>query len=136
METRAELLNSIHMQRGILLGIYIKYIHCLDAKDAKNWAIIVSQAREAGLSKEQLCKELSCAWSTVLRWEAGYTAPGPFAREAIKDRLLNMLDALAKKSKPKTLLSKKRGGESSRVTWRGKSNSLPKARHREVLPIV
>src|SRR6185436_448039 len=78
----------------------IAHIQKMDESDPATWARIIHLAREVGLTRETLCRELSCAWSTVLRWDAGQTVPGPFARKAIKERLLELLTA-----RPKRLLS-------------------------------
>lgn len=133
METIAELLKDVLIHRSTLLNAYIRYIDGLDTKDVGNWALIVEKAREAGLGKEQLCKELSCAWSTVLRWEAGETAPGSFAREAIKARFLSMLNSLSEKNTT-DLLRKAKGKKSSRVTWKRKHASLSGCRQKEKMP--
>ena len=135
METIAELLNDVFIQRSTLLNAYIRYIDGLDTKDVGNWALIVEKAREAGLGKEQLCKELSCAWSTVLRWGAGETAPGPFAREAIKARFLSMLNSLSEKINPDPPTSSRQGKKSSRVTWKRGHARLSGGRQKERTPI-
>lgn len=83
--------DQIDLVRGQLLAECIRYLDGLDAGVAADWAPIVKTAREAGLGKDTLCHELSCAWSTILRWEAGQTVPGPFARNAIKQRLVQLL---------------------------------------------
>lgn len=74
------------------------HIQKLDEADAGNWARIIALVRQVGLEKEMLCRELYCAWSTILRWEAGQTVPGPFARKAIKERLLALLTEKRKRS--------------------------------------
>ena len=81
----------IRKKRAELLEAYIAHLRDLDEKDRKNWAHIVNTLREAGIQREQLMKELGCALSTIIRWEAGDTAPGPFAREALKTRFLTIL---------------------------------------------
>jgi hypothetical protein len=82
-----------HNRRTLILS-YASLIGSLDASDAGNWRTIVGAAREAGLSKDDLCQSFSCAWTTILRWEAGRNAPGPFARNAMKAKLLDMLATL------------------------------------------
>lgn len=84
------------------------HIQKLDESDAGNWARIILLVRQVGLKRETLCRELSCAWSTILRWEAGQTVPGPFARKAIKERLLALLKEKWKKSSASTTLSRVR----------------------------
>jgi len=84
--------RTIHELRAQMLAAYIEQIGGLD--EHREWAVLVGKAREAGLEKEDLCRELSCAWSTVTRWMAGQTAPGPFLRTSIKDKLLLMLGQL------------------------------------------
>lgn len=81
--------RTIHNTRAQMLAAYIEQIRGLD--EHGEWALLVGKAREAGLEKEDLCRELSCAWSTVTRWVAGQTAPGPFARAGIKEKLLDMI---------------------------------------------
>ena len=83
--------DHIDLVRRQLLAECIRYLDGLDASVAADWATIVKTAREAGLGKDTLCHELSCAWSTILRWEAGQTVPGPSARRAIKARLMRLL---------------------------------------------
>jgi hypothetical protein len=78
----------------------IAHIQKMDESDPAVWARIIHLVRQVGLTRETMCRELSCAWSTVLRWGAGQTVPGPFARKAIKERLLELLTA-----KPKRLVS-------------------------------
>ena len=85
-------LQRVGEARNQLLAEYIGYLHSLDEADTSSWATIVRTAREAGLDKDTLCRELSCAWSTILRWEAGQTVPGPFARTGIKARLVALLE--------------------------------------------
>jgi hypothetical protein len=87
-------LAAIAQRRTELVSAYADYIESLDTEDEANWASIINTALDAGLDKEQLCKELSCAWSTVHRWGAGQTAPGAFTRKSIKAQLLTMLDEL------------------------------------------
>src|SRR5258708_1060787 len=89
--------RDIDSARANLSSIYRQYLERLDEAEPGNWSKIIGKAREAGLSKEELCQELSCAWSTILRWENGQTVPGPFARRAIKEALLRMLDRQRKK---------------------------------------
>ncbi len=81
--------HQIHASHAVTLGHYVDCINALDER--MQWGEIVSKAYEAGLRKEQLCEELSCSWSTVTRWMAGQTAPGPFARAAIKAKLIEMV---------------------------------------------
>jgi ribosome-binding protein aMBF1 (putative translation factor) len=89
--------NSTDFQRKIvaaratLSSRYREYLASLDESDVHNWPKIIATAREAGLGKDQICRELSCAWSTVLRWEAGQTAPSSITRRAIKSALLHLL---------------------------------------------
>lgn len=73
-----------------MLGGYLGQIKSLD--EETQWALLVSKACEAGLGKEDLCEELSCSWSTITRWRAGHTAPGPFMRQAVKAKLVEMLE--------------------------------------------
>ena len=84
--------RTIHGSRAAMLEGYIHLIRRLD--EQAHWALIVGKAREAGLQKEELCCELSCSWSTITRWMAGQTMPGPFARRRIKDKLIEMLEEL------------------------------------------
>lgn len=86
-------LRRIEDARRKLLAEYVAYLRTLDESDATNWAKIVKTIREAGLDKDALCRELSCAWSTILRWEAGQTVPGAFTRTAIKARFIALLEA-------------------------------------------
>jgi ribosome-binding protein aMBF1 (putative translation factor) len=45
----------------------------------------IRDGREArGWSQETLAKFLNVTWSTVQRWEANKTKPGPIAREALR----------------------------------------------------
>jgi hypothetical protein len=74
------------------------HVQKLDESEAGNWARLIAVVRQVGLTKDTLCRELSCAWSTILRWESGQTVPGPFARKAIKERLLELLAEKRKKS--------------------------------------
>ncbi len=82
--------QTIHKARAQMLSAYIEQIRGLN--EHSKWALLVSKAREAGLEKHDLCRELSCAWSTVTRWMSGQTAPGPFAQTAIKEKLLGMIE--------------------------------------------
>jgi ribosome-binding protein aMBF1 (putative translation factor) len=75
-------------------AIAAAFISAVDAGEFSNWAPIIEAARRGGLTRDQLCRELSCAASTISRWEAGDTAPGRFARESIKELLLKRLRAL------------------------------------------
>jgi DNA-binding transcriptional regulator YiaG len=87
-------MEHITYNRRALVGSYMSFIESLDASDATSWRTIIGAAREAGLSKDDLCRSFSCAWTTILRWEAGRNAPGPFARNAMKAKLLEMLARL------------------------------------------
>lgn len=82
--------HSIHRGRSDMLGGYLGQIKSLD--EATQWALIIVKACEAGLGKEELCLELACSWSTITRWRAGHTAPGPFMRQAVKAKLVEMLE--------------------------------------------
>ncbi len=82
--------QTIHKARAQMLGAYIELIRGLN--EHSEWALLVGKAREAGLGKDDLCRELSCAWSTVTRWMAGQTAPGAFAQTGIKEKLLGMIE--------------------------------------------
>jgi ribosome-binding protein aMBF1 (putative translation factor) len=88
---QSQLERDICHHRAQLADKYAEYIKSLDDTDKEAWALIVSTARDAGLKKEDLCRELSCAWSTILRWQTGDTAPGPFARRTIKQKLVEMI---------------------------------------------
>ncbi len=81
--------RAIHGSRAAMLLAYIDLIRELDERE--HWALIVTKAKEAGLRKEDLCLELSCSWSTITRWAAGQTAPGPFGRRNVKAKLIEML---------------------------------------------
>ena len=83
----ADILATLELVRAQAIAHVVK----LDESDAAAWAKIIGLVRQVGLTKQTLCRELSCAWSTILRWEAGQTVPGPFARKAIKDRLVELL---------------------------------------------
>lgn len=89
-----EHMKAIIQHRAALVEDYRRLIVSLDDGDASKWGQIIAAAREAGLTKEELCHEFSCSWSTILRWEAGRNAPGPFARKAMKEKLLEMLVTL------------------------------------------
>jgi hypothetical protein len=91
LKTSSTTLDDIVAERDRLLSLYISYLRDLDEHDPTVWAEIVKRAREAGLEKDTLCQELSCAWSTILRWEAGQTVPGAFTRTSIKAKLLELL---------------------------------------------
>jgi ribosome-binding protein aMBF1 (putative translation factor) len=86
--------REIHEARAALADKYVDYIRNADEMQPAEWSRIVVNAREAGLKKRDLCRELSCSWSTILRWEAGDTLPGPFARRAIKAKLLEMITSI------------------------------------------
>ena len=92
-------LNSLALEmegkQAALLVSQIQYFGALDESEIKHWPEIIRVARAADIGKETLCRELSCAWSTVLRWEAGHTVAGPNARRGIKARLLELLQARA-----------------------------------------
>jgi ribosome-binding protein aMBF1 (putative translation factor) len=94
--TPQEHMKAIIQHRAALVEDYQRLIVSFDEADASKWAQIIAAAREAGLTKEALCHEFSCSWSTILRWEAGRNAPGPFARRAMKEKLLEMLGTLHK----------------------------------------
>jgi hypothetical protein len=86
--------GEIIRERAVIIDKYRSLISILDESNPGKWAQIIAAAREAGLGKDELCREFSCSWSTILRWEAGRNAPGLFARRAIKEKLLQMLTAL------------------------------------------
>jgi hypothetical protein len=86
--------REIYRSRAQLAAQYASLIQSLD--ETNQWALITGKALEAGLKKEELCRELSCAWSTILRWKAGDSSPGPFSRRAIKATLLRMIADLEK----------------------------------------
>lgn len=86
-------LQRIEKARRKLLAEYVSYMRTLDESDPAVWQKIVRTVREAGLDRDVLCRELSCAWSTILRWDAGQTIPGPFARAGIKAKLIDLLEA-------------------------------------------
>jgi DNA-binding transcriptional regulator YiaG len=90
----SEHVGEIIRERAIVINKYRSLIGILDESNPHKWAQIIAAAREAGLGKDELCQEFSCSWSTILRWEAGRNVPGPFARRAIKEKLLQMLTAL------------------------------------------
>ena len=52
---------------------------------------IIRSALENGVPKDQMIDELSCPSSTIARWAANETAPGPYGRKAIVGRIRNML---------------------------------------------
>src|SRR5205814_1796783 len=108
--TSSEYLKKIIHNRAALVEEYATLIGILDESDARKWGQIIAAAREAGLGKDVLCEAFSCSWSTVLRWEAGRNAPGPFARKAMKAKLLEMLASRreAELGRSKKLLSKER----------------------------
>ena len=86
-----KLLVVIIQDRVALIAKYSRLIEGMDPDDASQWQHIVAAAREGGVNKEALCEAFSCAWSTVLRWQAGRNAPGQFSRGAMKARLLGLL---------------------------------------------
>src|SRR6266851_949814 len=88
---------KIDKTRSAAARQYMDLIISLDESRPEQWSIIIAMARETGLRKEILCRELSCSWSTILRWEAGDTSPGPFARRAIKAKLVEMISSQAEK---------------------------------------
>ena len=67
--------HTIHNSRAEMLAAYAEQIKWLD--EHTHWALLVSKAREAGLEKDDICRELSCAWSTVTRWMAGRRCVSP-----------------------------------------------------------
>lgn len=85
-------LQKIIVGRADLIADYRELIENLSTEKPEDWQHIVAAAREGGLTKEILCSTFSCSWSTVLRWQAGRNAPGAFARAAIKQKLLQLLD--------------------------------------------
>lgn len=89
--------SKIEKTRGALARQHMDLIISLDELRSEQWSIIVATALEAGLRRETLCRELSCSWSTILRWKAGETSPGPFARGAIKAKLVEMISSQAEK---------------------------------------
>lgn len=84
--------KKIHNSRAVLIEDYIDLIKKLD--EQAEWAMLVNKAREAGLGKEELQRETSYSWSTVIRWSAGHTAPGQFARTALKAKFIELLDSM------------------------------------------
>jgi hypothetical protein len=90
--SQAESEREIYRSRAELAARYADLIQGLD--ETNQWVLIVTKALEAGLRKRELCRELSCSWSTILRWKAGDTAPGPFARRKIKETLLRLIEEL------------------------------------------
>ena len=87
--------QKIYKLKAETLQTYKELLSELD--EHADWALLVKKAHEAGLEKEDLCRELSCAWSTATRWMAGQTRPGPFARTAIKDKFVKMIEAQQEK---------------------------------------
>ena len=92
-------LHDVTVGESQMFSTYVNCLRGLDEHDPDNWASTVNLARKAGLGKETLCRELSCAWSTILRWEAGQTVPGELARGAIKAKLLDLLEREVKRRK-------------------------------------
>lgn len=86
-----QLVEIIH-DRANLVAKYSMLIASLDADDPRHWKDVIGAAREGGLTKDVLCETFTCSWSTILRWEAGRNVPGAFARAAIKDKLIELLD--------------------------------------------
>src|SRR5262249_34741678 len=98
--SRAELPSDVAETLQRARSQVIAHIQKMDESDPAVWGRIIHLVRQVGRTRETLGRELSCAWSTVLRWDAGQTVPGPFARKAIKERLVELLTA-----KPKRLVS-------------------------------
>jgi hypothetical protein len=92
---RGQITRKIYDTRAELAKQYVELLTTMDESRAEQWAPIISAARDAGLEKAALTKELSCSWSTILRWQAGDTLPGPFARHAIKAKLIEMISSQA-----------------------------------------
>ena len=81
--------RAVGAARVATLNAYVRRMESLDA--AQDWAAIVTSARSAGLPKETFLLQFSCAWSTVTRWMAGQSMPGPFARDTAKARLVELV---------------------------------------------
>ena len=84
--------QALHQARAEVLSRVITVINSLD--DERYWDRVVNHARDAGLDKEALRTELPFSWSTITRWMAGQTVPGPFVRQGVKAKLIQMLERL------------------------------------------
>jgi hypothetical protein len=73
---------------------HIEKLKAISTADPSIWKDVVAAALQV-VSAEILCQELSCSTSTIERWKAGRDAPGPSARLAIRDRLVELMETAA-----------------------------------------
>jgi hypothetical protein len=89
----AKLPNEILKTEAHLKALLIEHIRAMDESRPGVWAQLIGAAVRAGLTPEMLRREFSFARSTVLRWQTGDTAPGLFTRQAIKAKVLELLES-------------------------------------------
>lgn len=64
----------------------------IDTKERSNWPYVIKAARDAGVTDEDLRRELGTSPSTVYRWMSEDVAPREGTRRLMKGALLRLLD--------------------------------------------
>jgi hypothetical protein len=65
----------------------------IDTKERSNWPYVIQAALDAGVTDDDLRRELGTSPSTVYRWMSEDVAPREGTRRLMKGALLRLLDA-------------------------------------------
>ena len=85
-------LTEIRAHERSLSKHYRDGIERLDSAVRENWPSIIELAKKAGVSDEEMLRELGSSPSTIYRWISGDSAPREGTRRLMKRALLELLD--------------------------------------------
>ncbi len=84
-------LKAIETSKSRLIGELLELIEALDDADRSSWRSIVVAAGEAGVTDEDMHRELGSSPSTIYRWRYDNVAPRRGTRKLMKGALLRLI---------------------------------------------
>lgn len=87
----ARQLKAIETSKSRLMGELVELIEVLDETERGSWRSIVVAAGEAGVTDEDMHRELGSSPSTIYRWRYDNVAPRGGTRKLMKGALLRLI---------------------------------------------
>ncbi len=82
------------------LGVICDLIRDADTADRGNWKLIVLAAQTAGVTDDEIQREVGASPSTVYRWKNDEVAPREGTRRLMKGALLRLVEQRRRKTIP------------------------------------
>jgi DNA invertase Pin-like site-specific DNA recombinase len=89
---QAKFAQSLRKVESNRIAVICDIIRGLDTAERRNWRLIILAAQEAGITDDEIQRELGASASTVYRWKTEDVAPREGTRRLMRGALVRLVE--------------------------------------------